>query len=159
MDREPVGLTAPIPTTRRRFPALRGLGGPLAGAAMLAVCACAPTTPGLSPAAATAPAPLPVAARQCFNPGLVNGFQVVDERAVDLNVGARQVFRVEVLGTCADIRQAVGVGVRARGSGYVCDGMDLDLIVPGPFGRQSCPARSIRLRTPEELEAERSARF
>lgn len=115
---------------------------------------------GCAPAKPMAPAPEASAgARQCFNANNVNGFQVVDSRTVDLNVGAARVFRLELLGTCPDVRDAVGVAVRTRGgSSYVCEDNDLELVVPSQTGPRVCPATGLRQRTPQELAAERAAR-
>lgn len=125
----------------------------LAGMIAAAATGCAPVDPAGSPPTASA------TARQCFNAGNVNGFQVVDARTVDLNVGASRVFRLQLLGTCPDVRDAVGVAVRARsGSSYICEDNDVELLVPSQSGPRVCPATGLRQRTPAELEAERAAR-
>ena len=125
----------------------------LAGVIAAGAVGCAPVDPAGSPKTASA------TARQCFNAGNVNGFQVVDTRTVDLNVGANRVFRLELLGTCPDVRDAVGVAVRTRGgSSYICEDNDVELLVPSQTGPRVCPATGLRQRSPQELAAERAAR-
>jgi hypothetical protein len=98
--------------------------------------------------------------RQCFNAANVTGFRQVDSRTVDLDVGASRVFRAELVGTCPEVREAVSLGVRTRsGSGFICDDLDVELIVPSSLtGPRACQVVSLRRRTPEELAAERAAR-
>ncbi len=123
----------------------------LAGLATVAAEGCAPVDPATPGPAAS------VTARQCFNARNVNGFQVVDDRTVDLNVGANRVFRLQLLGTCPDVRDAVGVAVRTRGgSSYVCEDNDVELVVPSQIGPRVCPAVGLRQRSPEERAAERA---
>lgn len=127
----------------------------LAAVSAAAAVACAPAQPA-SPEAGRAAAP--AAERRCFNASNVNGFQVVDARTVDLTVGAGRVFRLELLGVCPDVRDAVGVGVRTRGgSSYVCEDNDLELVVPSQTGPRVCPATGLRERSKQELAAERAA--
>jgi len=122
--------------------------------ASAALAACAPALPAQAPQVSAAAAP----ARQCFSSANVTGFQTVDDRSVDLTVGASRVFRVTLFGTCPDLRSAASVGVRARsgGSSFVCDDRDLDLIVPSSLGPQVCRAASVRRRTEAEVAAERA---
>ena len=123
----------------------------------MAAAACAPMVPGGAPEpSAQAGAPR----RQCFNAGNVTGFRQVDTRTVDLDVGASRVFRVGLVGTCPEVREAVSLGVRTRGgSSFICDDLDVELMVPSSLtGPRVCPAVSLRQRTPQELAAERAAR-
>ena len=137
----------------RLNPGLLGLA--LAPALTLAGAGCAPNPP-MGAASATAPA---ASARQCFSAANVNGFRLVDDRTVDLTVGASRVFRAELLGTCPDVRNAVGLGVRTRaGSSFVCEDLDVELVVPGSLGPRVCPVTALRMRTPAEMEAERARR-
>ena len=128
----------------------------IAAAAAVAA-ACAPMEPaGRVQAGVQAGAPQ----RQCFNAASVTGFRQVDTRTVDLTVGASRVFRVELLGVCPEVREAVSLGVRARsGSSFICDDLDMELIVPSSLtGPRACPVVSLRQRTPAELAAERAVR-
>jgi hypothetical protein len=130
-------------------------------AAVAIAAACAPMEPaGPVQAGAQDSAQAGASRRQCFNAANVTGFRQIDARTVDLNVGASRVFRVELVGTCPEVREAVSLGVRARsGSSFICDDLDVELIVPSSVtGPRVCPAVSLRQRTPAELESERAAR-
>ena len=122
----------------------------------LSAASCAPVEPGLMAGGRTTAGEL----RQCFNAASVNGFRPIDRQTVDLNVGANRIYRVRLLGTCPEVRDAVSVGVLGRnGSSFICDDLDIDLIVPGAIGGpRRCPATSLRQMTRAELEAERAAR-
>ena len=127
-------------------------------AALSAAAACAPQ----SPAGMGATPPRPGAARQCFSSQNVSGFSLVGDRAVDLRVGANQIYRAELFGYCPELRSAIGLGVRARGgSSFVCDDLDLELIVPSDIpsrGPNVCQIRALRRLTAAEIEAERRTR-
>lgn len=132
-----------------------GLG--MLGAAALAVAGCAPVDAGGTMASGTTASGAP---RQCFNAALVSGFRRVDERTVDLTVGANRVFRVGLIGTCPEVEDALSLGVRTRGgSSFVCNDLDVDLIVPNSVGGpRLCPATSLRQLTSAEVDAERASR-
>jgi hypothetical protein len=127
-----------------------------AGVSAALVASCAPAQPiSQEPAQAASLA----AERRCFNASNVNGFQVVDSRTVDLTIGAGRIYRLELLGVCPDVRDAVGVAVRTRGgSSYVCEDNDLELVVPSQTGPRVCPATGLRQRSAQELAAERATR-
>jgi hypothetical protein len=98
------------------------------------------------------------AGRQCFLPSQVNGFHSVDDDTVHVNVGARSVFELEVVG-CPDVDWAQTVGIRSTGGGsWVCQGHDAELILPGPIGQQRCLVTGVRQLAPAEVEALRARR-
>ena len=82
-------------------------------------------------------------ARACFRASDVNGWTTVDRDTLDLHVGARDRYRVELMGPCDDIRFSEGIGIESRGSSMICSGLDATLIVPSTIGPRRCPARSI----------------
>ena len=97
--------------------------------------------------------------RQCFNVSQVSGFHPIDRDTVQVTVGARTVYQLEVVGVCPDINWSFRVGIRSTsGSSWVCSGLDAELIVPSPSGTQRCPVTGIRRLTPEEVEASRARR-
>ena len=123
----------------------------LAAGAALTAAACAPYPP-VAPAQQAAAAP----ARQCFHSGRVNGYREAGRDHVDLTVGANEVWRVRLFGACPDIDWTNQIGVVRRGGGsYICDGFDVEFVVPnaasGPPRR--CAARSVRRLTPAEAAA------
>ena len=97
--------------------------------------------------------------RQCFRADQVNGFNAIDDDTVDVSVGASRVYRLELFGPCPDVDWSQRIGLRAAGgSNWICRGIDAELIVPGPIGRQQCQVSNIRRLTEEEIRAEREAR-
>ena len=97
--------------------------------------------------------------RQCFNVSQVSGFHAVDRDTVQVTVGARTVYQLEIVGVCPDINWSLRVGIRSTsGSNWVCSGLDAELIVPSPSGTQRCPVTGVRQLTAEEVEASRASR-
>lgn len=94
--------------------------------------------------------------RQCFLASRVNGFTPVDRDTVRVSVGASETYELELLGSCPDVDRSFGIGIRSRGSDFVCRGQDAELIVPrtGLPSPDRCPVRSIRRVTPEEAAKE-----
>jgi hypothetical protein len=97
--------------------------------------------------------------RSCFLPSQVSGFTPVGRDVVDVRVGASRVFRLELLGTCQNVDWAQRIGTRSRGGGsWVCQGLDAEIISPEPGGPRTCPVRSVRELSREEIEAGRATR-
>jgi hypothetical protein len=97
--------------------------------------------------------------RQCFLPSQVNGFTPIDRDTVDVRVGANQIYRLELTAYCGDIDWALRVGIRSTASGnWVCQGLDAELIAPGPLGPEICHVDSVRRLSDEEAEAARRER-
>jgi hypothetical protein len=94
--------------------------------------------------------------RECFHVGNVSSFTPLERDAVAVRVGARDYYRLELVGTCPDIDWALDVAIRTRGSSWVCRGYDAELIVPHPSGTQYCPVRSVRRLSEAEVEALRA---
>lgn len=120
----------------------------LLAAGLVAPAATAPVT------AAAAAAAKPATDRACFRSDDLRNFRAVDDRTVNLLVGARDVYQAQLFGTCSDIETALSVGIRTRGgASFICSGLDLDLVVPGSIGPQTCPITSLRKLSPEEVAA------
>ena len=92
-------------------------------------------------------------AKACFHSRSVTNFAAVNDQTVNLRVGVREVYRLELLGSCPDIDWQEALGLQSRGSSWICDGLDVTLFSKGPFGPQRCPVRSIHKLTPQEIEA------
>ena len=126
----------------------------LLASVLLAAAGCAqpPTPPHVQQAAATG--------RQCFHERNLNGFRTVrrEREYVDLTVSTKEVYRTELFGFCPGVDEAVALGVRSRGSSWICEGDPVEIDVPGQAGPRQCPVRSIRRLTQAEIEAERAAR-
>ena len=109
---------------------------------------------GLATAAATPRAePSHPSPRQCFWARDVNGFAYGPPDTVNLRVGVREVYQLTLFGACNDIDFANAIRFDTHGFSSVCNGLDIDLIVPSPTGPQRCPVRALRRLTPQEIAA------
>jgi hypothetical protein len=90
------------------------------------------------------------APRQCFWARNVSGFSAVDDDTVNLRVGVKDHYQLELAGACPDVDWAHKIAIRARGGSSICVGGDAEVIAPGP---QRCLVRSVRKLTPQEVEA------
>lgn len=127
--------------------------------ALLLAAALAPAAVTSQAAADPAKADTVHSSKSCFYSREISGFRAVDDDTVDLTVGVNDVYRVTTLGVCSDLSWAEGIGVKTRAGGdFICDSMDIDLIVPRTGGRAEggpdrCPVASLRKLTPEEAKA------
>lgn len=99
------------------------------------------------------------AGRQCFRPDQVSGFNAIDNRTVYVTTGPRRMFRLELFGTCPDVNWSNRIGIRSRSGGWICSGLDAELIIPrsvASVGPRTCPVTNIRQLTDEEVQAFRS---
>ena len=114
--------------------------------AMLASCA---QQPGSAPATAAS------GARDCFSARSVSGFTARDDDTVDVQVGARRYYRLELAGVCPNVNWATGVALVSRGgTSFICQGLDADLVVPNPgLGPQRCLVSSVRRLSDAEVQA------
>ncbi len=116
-----------------------------ASAALLLVGACASNDPN-NPSASNP-------SRQCFFANSANGFTAVDTQTVNVRVGARDVYRLDLMGTCPDINWNHQIALVSRGSSSICTGTGATIVTRGPTGQQRCPVRMVTKLTPEEVEA------
>lgn len=100
---------------------------------------------------ADADTPTSKAPRQCFWASSVNGFAAVDDRTVNLSVGARDVYQLELFAPCHDVKWTETIGVESRGDSTICSGFDATIIAPSTIGPQRCAVRNVRKLTPEEV--------
>lgn len=95
--------------------------------------------------------------RSCFWPSQVNGFTDAGRERVYVHTGPNDVYLFQIFGTCPDLNFTETLALKTRGSGMVCSGLDVDLIVPTPIGPQRCPVRMIHKLSEAEMAARRSA--
>jgi hypothetical protein len=124
----------------RLAPKIFGVAAAVGGAAALSA---------QPPAASAAPQ------RECFNANAVSGFSAGDEHAIYVRVGAHKVFELETLGACPNLDWTQRIGLKSRGSSFVCTGMDVDLIVPqdGMGHPLRCAVRAMRRLSDAEVDA------
>lgn len=123
----------------------------LAGAVLLAACA-GDGAPSASSSGQPASATEPTRSR-CFRSSQVNGWRAGDRNVVYLRTDVRRVFRMQLMGPCPDVNWAQRIGIEARGSSWICSGIDATIVAPSPIGPRRCPVRAITELTPEEVAA------
>lgn len=91
--------------------------------------------------------------RQCFSASSVSGFSAVDDRTVNLRVGVKDVYQLELFSPCGDIDWSNRIAIQARNGSWICSGMDATVIAPSALGPQRCLVRNVRKLSPEEVAA------
>lgn len=91
--------------------------------------------------------------RQCFWTRQVNNFAAADDDAVNVRVGVRDVYRMEIFGTCPEIDWTQSIALRSRSGSTICQGLDAEIIVPSTIGPQRCAVRNIRKLNEAEIAA------
>ena len=61
-----------------------------------------------------------------------------------VDVGVNDTYLFETLGSCSDLDYAETIGFDQHGSGTICQGIDVTLVVPSPIGERRCAVRMIR---------------
>lgn len=108
----------------------------------------------LAPAAPQAAAEPPAKPqRQCFWTNSVSGYTAVDDQTVNLRVGVKDVYQLELFGRCPDVNWTQHIVIRSRGSSMICSGLNAELITPTPIGPQTCQVKTVRKLTPEDVAA------
>jgi hypothetical protein len=94
-------------------------------------------------------------APRCFFAGNARNFRSVNSTTVNLRVGRRDFYRIDLLGPCPDIDFSLKLGLQTRGSSQICTGSGLgtNIIVRGSRGPTRCPIRQITALTPDEVAA------
>jgi hypothetical protein len=77
----------------------------------------------------------------------------VDDRTVNVRVGARDVFQFEMFGTCPEIDWSQRIALVSRRSSTICSGMDAEIVTQTSIGPQRCTVRAVRKLTPAEVAA------
>lgn len=114
---------------------------------------------GAGTSAVAAPEATAKPQRACFFASQVNGWRSEGDRVVYLEVGVRDVYRGELFSSCHDLDSAFTLGVRSRAGGSsICDGLDLELVVPSAFGPRTCLVTRLEKLTPQEVAALKARR-
>lgn len=108
---------------------------------------CAPQ-PGVAPQSAMS------SGRQCFNARQASNFIAHGDDIVDVQAGVRRYYRLQLIGVCPHINWSNRVALVSRGSSWICQGLDAEIIVNDPgLGPQRCLASSVRRLTDAEARA------
>lgn len=104
---------------------------------------------------AAPPAAAASGGRECFSARSVSGFTAVDDDTVDVQVGSRRHYRLEIAGVCTNVNWVNAVALVARnGSSFICQGFDAELVVRDPgLGPQRCVVNSVRRLSDAEVKA------
>ena len=113
---------------------------------------------GLAGALANAaPASAAPSGKACFFAHELSSWKEAGDKTVNLRVGIKDVYQLQLLGPCPDLPYAEAIGIETRGgSRRICSGLDINLIVPGNVTHgapRRCMATSLRKLTKEEVSA------
>lgn len=114
----------------------------------LSLAACAPMEDDAN--ASDALAASEAEGRSCFSPSFVSGFREAPDSAtgaeqIYIDVGASDTYLFETFGGCPDLDFTWRIGLDQRIPGLICDGLDVDLVIPDTaLGTQRCPVRMVR---------------
>jgi hypothetical protein len=114
-----------------------------AGAAAFALCA---TAVDAKPSG-------PPENHQCFLARLADGFAAPDEKHLYVRTSPRDVYEFEMFGLCNDLDWANHIALVSRGSSWICDHLDAEIISPSAIGPQHCLVRHMHKLTAEEIKA------
>ena len=92
-------------------------------------------------------------ARSCFRGADVTSWSDVDRETINILVGVRDYYQIKLIGPCGDIDFNSRIGLRSRGSDFICSDVDAEVVANSPLGPLTCPASSIRKLTPDEVKA------
>ena len=94
-------------------------------------------------------------ARQCFYSRNISSWTEVDDNSVVLHVNVRDRYLLKLFARCPELRWTQTIGVRNRGSDWICTDDRFDLIVQDSSRTttQRCPVESMAPITPEAAVA------
>lgn len=91
--------------------------------------------------------------RQCFWNHQVNSFAAQGDRIVNLRVGVKDYYQLELFAPCPDVEWTQKIALISRGTSTICSGLDAEVVTPTPIGPQKCMVRNVRKLTPTEVAA------
>lgn len=107
---------------------------------------------GSAAAAPEKPAAKP-ANRSCFWTHQINSFAAPDDLTVNVRVGVKDVYQLELFARCPEVDWNQSIAIRSRGSSHICSGLDAEVISPSSIGPQRCAVRSVRKLSEAEIKA------
>ena len=107
--------------------------------------------PQQAASASSAAAP---AGHRCFPAAQASNFVPHGDSTLDVQVGARRYYRLELFGVCPHLDWTNRLALVSRGSSWICEGLDAEVIVNDPgLGPQRCMAQSVRPLSDAEARA------
>lgn len=126
----------------------------LLGTLLLTAALAAPAlaqAPAPAEAAKAKPAPAKGKRDGCFFADNIRGYQVVDDKTLNVEIRRGEVYQLKLLYSAFDLDTSTRIGIKARSS-WVCSPLDASVIVPESIGQHSYPVQDIRRLTPEEAD-------
>lgn len=93
--------------------------------------------------------------KECFFLTEVSGFNSAGRDQIYVHTGPRETYLFRTLGPCPDLDFGENIGFDQVGGGTICNGIDVDLIVPSTIGPRRCPVAMIRKLAPGEKAVRR----
>ena len=91
---------------------------------------------------------------QCFLKRNVDSFSAPNDRTVYVEVGVRELYRLDLMHDCTGITFKTGIGFETTpGFDWVCSPLDATVIVSDAGVSQRCPVTAIHHLTPAERDA------
>ena len=122
-------------------------------ATALALAAASAVTLGPTAGYAASPPASSSPPNSCFYRRNIESWTAVDRRTVNLRVNLHDYYQLKLATECTDIDFSQRIGIETRGSNWICSGLDVTVISPGPGGPQRCMGLSLRKLTPAEAAA------
>lgn len=89
----------------------------------------------------------------CFFADNVRGYEVVDDKTVNVRIGAKEIYQLTLFYGAFDMGVSTRIGIKPRGGARICSPLDASVIVPETSGPHDYPIKAIRRLTLAEIEA------
>ena len=90
-------------------------------------------------------------ARACFYSGDIRGWKEAAGNRVNVLVNGKDIYQMQLIGSCPDINTALGIGLQSGADDRICEGQNVTLIVPAVGIPRRCPVTTIVKLTPEQV--------
>jgi hypothetical protein len=105
-------------------------------------------------AGAAAASTAAAAGRDCFLQRNINNFAAPDNRTLYVRVGARDVYRLDLMTNCVGLTFRNGITLKGSPTGgWICNPIDATVILRRPGMNQRCPVSAIHHLAPAEILA------
>jgi hypothetical protein len=97
----------------------------------------------------------PPKGRQCFYVRDINNYAADDADHLFLRVGVNHIYRLDMFSSCPELPWADrAIGVRSfGGSSWICDPLDVEIVVRDQGFHDRCQVRAITELTPDQVKA------
>lgn len=97
----------------------------------------------------------PPKGRQCFYVRDINNYAADDADHLFLRVGVNHIYRLDMFSSCPELPWADrAIGVRSfGGSSWICDPLDVEIVVRDQGFHDRCQVRTITELTPDQVKA------